>query len=124
METPNKTNELSARSDKPEEITCLSMQSDVKPQTESITQPKSDLIANKSEDNSSDNNTSIADKCDKTVIQKTSQNGNDFDSGIDTSDSCDEKKYKKQSQVKVVRRQHSRSLTSTTSARLGDYNSI
>lgn len=55
----------------------------------------------------------------------TEQNGNDIDSGIDTSDSCDEKKNKKQAQVKAVRRQHSRSLTTSVSMRLGDtFNSI
>ena len=120
MEPPNNTNELSATTtDNREEITCLSMRS----QTESKTQLKPEIDANKS-GNSSDIKTSIADKCDKSVIQKTTQNGTEFDSGIDTSDSCDEKKYKKQSQVKIVRRQHSRSLTTTPNARLGDYNSI
>lgn len=60
---------------------------------------------------------------DKIVIEKI-QNGNDIDSGIDTSDSCDEKKNKKQSQVKVVRRQHSRSFTAVSTVKLGDFNSI
>lgn len=36
-----------------------------------------------------------------------------FDSGIDTSDSCDEKKIKPQLPVKAVKRQHSKSLTAS-----------
>jgi inositol-1,3,4-trisphosphate 5/6-kinase/inositol-tetrakisphosphate 1-kinase len=35
----------------------------------------------------------------------------DIDSGIDTSDSCDEKKNKTHQIVKAVKRQHSKSLT-------------
>lgn len=112
------TNELSATTHNLE-IPCLSMQSVVKSDTDCITESKPPVIANKS-----DSKALIADNSDKTVILKATQNGNDFDSGIDTSDSCDEKKYKKQSQVKVVRRQHSRSFTNASNVRLGDYNSI
>lgn len=61
--------------------------------------------------NSSNDNNNCMDTSkpnDKTVIF---HNGNDIDSGIDTSDSCDEKKNKKQTQAKIVKR-HSRNLTS------------
>ena len=121
MEMTNKTNELSARTDS-SEITCLSFHKDERIE-ERNTEPIPPVVDIKADDKSSDNKPSICDISDKTVIQKT-QNGNDFDSGIDTSDSCDEKKYKKQSQAKVVRRQHSRSFNNTCNVRSGDFNSI
>ncbi|XP_054153055.1 inositol-tetrakisphosphate 1-kinase-like [Oppia nitens] len=126
----NIINELSARNERNDYLEtqtktqCLSLQSNSDKDCNN-TQLKSPMIDNKSIDERiSLVKTSSVEKNDKTVITKTAQNGNDFDSGIDTSDSCDEKKYKKQSQVKVVRRQHSRSLTNSSNVRIDEINSI
>jgi len=112
------SNETSARIVNPE--MCLSLHSDVESDTVCENELKPSVIVTETEGNLGDIKASTADK---TVIDKI-QNGNDIDSGIDTSDSCDEKKNKKQSQVKVVRRQHSRSFTTASCVKLGDFNSI
>ena len=66
------------------------------------------VCQSKNSSNDNDNCMDTSKPNDKTVIF---HNGNDIDSGIDTSDSCDEKKNKKQTQAKIVKR-HSRNLTS------------
>jgi inositol-1,3,4-trisphosphate 5/6-kinase/inositol-tetrakisphosphate 1-kinase len=112
------SNETSARISNTE--SCLSKHSVVESETVCNQELKPPVIAIINEGNLSDIKASTDEKA---VIEKL-QNGNDIDSGIDTSDSCDEKKNKKQSQVKVVRRQHSRSFTTYSNVKLGDYNSI
>lgn len=49
----------------------------------------------------------------KPVSTLDTEKHHDIDSGIDTSDSCDEKKNKPLAVAKVVKRQHSKSLTTT-----------
>jgi hypothetical protein len=116
--TTELSNETSARISNTE--SCLSNHSVVKSETVCNEELKPPVIAIKNMENLSDNKASTDEKA---VIEKL-QNGNDIDSGIDTSDSCDEKKNKKQSQSKVVRRQHSRSFTTASNVKLGDFNSI
>jgi len=100
---------------------CLqSNHSDTKSDNVTVSKSESQLpnINNQVNGNIDDSKTLSADKA---VIDKIQNGSTDIDSGIDTSDSCDEKKYKKQAQVKVVRRQHSRSFACV---KLGDFNSI
>jgi inositol-1,3,4-trisphosphate 5/6-kinase/inositol-tetrakisphosphate 1-kinase len=121
----SETNEISATTDTSDtqDVTCLPLQSVVASDAESTTQSKPPVIVTPSEDKCT-TKTSNGGTIDKTVHQSLPQNGTEFDSGIDTSDSCDENKYKKQSVVKVVRRQHSRSFTLQTTSRTDDFNSI
>ncbi|CAG2102688.1 unnamed protein product [Medioppia subpectinata] len=124
MRKTNEINELSARSDGTDtsQITCLSLQSMVKSDDnkDCTKQTKHPVIVPTIEDKKKWTETS-----DKSVIQSLPQNGtNDFDSGIDTSDSCDENKCKKQLPVKTVRRQHSRSFTYSSTTRPDELNSI
>lgn len=61
-----------------------------------------------------DSKTSLKDEANGASVKHCDQSTDHFDSGIDTSDSCDEKKIK-HLPVKAVKRQHSKAATANAS---------